>query len=86
MSTHVERNHVVHVGSNSACDCTDTERYRKTRPPTSCYQNSGANLDTFAKKQRLVSSQYYVNQKKSIEVLIGADHVLGIEREADFSK
>jgi hypothetical protein len=84
MSTHVERNHVVHVAGNSTRDCTDIERNRKTRPPTSCHQNSGANLDTFAKDQRLVSSQYYVSQKKLIEVLIGADHVLGLERELIF--
>jgi len=86
MSTHVERNHVVHVaGNNSTRDCTDIERNRKTRPPTSCHQNSGANLDTFAKEQSLVNSQYFVSQNL-IEVLIGADHVLGLEREADFSK
>ena len=85
MSTHVERNHVVHVAGNSARDCTDIERNRETRPPTSCHQNSGANLDTFAKEQSLVSSQYFVNQNL-IEVLIGAEHVLGLEREADFSK
>jgi len=86
MSTHVERNHVVHVVGNSTRDCTDIERNRKTRSPTSCHQISGANFDTFAKDQRLVSSQYYVSQKNLIEVLIGADHVLGLEREADFSK
>ena len=50
MSTHVERNHVVHVAGNSARDCTDIERYQKTRPPTSCHQNPGANLETFAKE------------------------------------
>jgi len=85
MSTHVERNHVVHVAGNSARDCTDIEQYRKTRPPTSCHQNSVAKFDTFAKEQSLVSSQYFVNQNL-IEVLIGAEHVLGLEREADFSK
>ena len=58
MSTHVETNHVVHVAENSTRDCTDIERNRKTRPPTSCHQISGANLDTFAKDQRLDSSQY----------------------------
>jgi len=84
MSTHVEKNHVVHVAGNSARDCTDIERNRKTRSPTSCYQNSGANLDTFAKEQSLVSSQYFVSQNLS-EVSIGVDHVLGLEREADFS-
>jgi len=41
MSTHVERNHVVHEAGNSARDCSDIERYRKTRPPTSCRQDSG---------------------------------------------
>ena len=30
MSTHVERNRVVHVTGNSARDCTDIEQYRKT--------------------------------------------------------
>ena len=60
MSTHLERNHVEHVAGNSAFDCTDIERYRKTRPPTSCHQNSG--LDTFAKKQSLASSPYFVSQ------------------------
>jgi len=44
-----------------------------------------AKFDTFAKEQSLVSSQYFVNQNL-IEVLIGAEHVLGLEREADFSK
>jgi len=76
MSTHVGRDHVEHVAGNGARDCTDIEQYRKTRPPTSCHQNSGANLDTFAKEQILVSSQYFVSQNL-IEVLIGADHVLG---------
>jgi len=85
MSTHVERNHVVHIAGNNARDCTDIEQYRKTRSPTSCHYNSGANLDTFAKEPSLVSSQYFVSQNL-IEVLIGADHVLGLEREADFSK
>ena len=85
MSTHFEKNHLVHVAVNSARDCTDIERNCKTRLPTSCHQNSGANLDTFAKEQSLVSSQYVVSQNL-IEVLIGADHVLGLEREADFSK
>jgi len=59
MSTHFERNYVVHVASNSAFDCTDIE-YHKTRPPTSCHQNSG--LYTFAKEQSLASSQYFVSQ------------------------
>jgi len=63
----------------------DIERNRKTRPPTSCHQNLGANLDTFAKEQSPVSSQYFVSQNL-IEVLIGADHVLGLEREAEFSE
>jgi len=66
MSTNVERNHVVHVAGNSARDCTDIEQYLKTRPPTSCHQNSGANFDTFAKDRRLVSSQHYVSQNESL--------------------
>jgi len=86
MSTYIDRNHVVHAAGNSTRDCTDIERYRKTRPSTSCHQNSGANLDTCAKDQRLVSLQYYVSQKKLIEVFFGAGHVLGLEREAEFSK
>jgi len=85
MSTHVERKHVVHVAGNSTRDCTDIEHNRKTRPLTSCHQDSGANLDTFAKEQSLVSSQYFASQIL-IEVLIGADHVLGLGRGADFSK
>ena len=44
-----------------------------------------SNLDTFAKEQSLVSSQYFVSQNL-IEVLIGVDHVLGLEMETDFSK
>jgi len=32
MSTHMERNHVVHVAGNSARDCSDIERFRKTHP------------------------------------------------------
>jgi len=81
MSTHVKRNHVVHAAGNSA----DIEQYRKTRLDTSCHQNSGTNLDTFAKEQSLVSSQCFVSQNLN-EVLIRADHVLGLEREADFSR
>ena len=61
ISTHVESNRVVHVAGNSARDCTDIELNRKTRPPTSCHQNLEANLDTFAKEQSLVSSQYLVS-------------------------
>ena len=68
------------------------KRYRKTRPPTSCHQNSGsecnwireANLDTFTKEQSLVSPQS-LSIKDLIEVLIGADLVLGLKREAEFS-
>jgi len=53
----------MHVTGNSTRDCTDIERNHKTRPPASCHQNSGVNLDTFAKDQRIVSSQYYVSQR-----------------------
>jgi len=73
------------LAGNRARDRTDMEQYRKTRPPTSCHQNSGANLDTFAKEQSLVSSRHFVSQNL-IEVLIEADHVLGLEMEADISK
>ena len=76
---------MVHVAGNSTRDCTDIERNRKTRPPTSCHQNSGPNLETFAKEQSLVSSQYFASQNL-IEVFIAADHVLGLGIEADFSK
>jgi len=44
-----------------------------------------SNLDTLAKEQSLVSSQYFVSQNL-FEVSIGADHVLGSEREADLPK
>jgi len=74
----------MHIAGKSARDCTEIERNRKTRPHTSCHQNSGANLDTCVKEQSLVSSQYFFSQNL-IEVLLGADHVLGLEREADFS-
>jgi hypothetical protein len=44
-----------------------------------------ANLDTFAKEQSLVSLQFFVSQGFN-EVILSADHVLGVEREADISK
>ena len=69
----------MHVAGYNKRDCTDIERNRKTRLPTYCQQNSGVNLVTFVNEQSLVSSHHF-------EVLIGADHVLGLGREADFSK
>jgi len=44
-----------------------------------------SNLDKFAKEQSLLSSQHFVSQRFD-QVLIGADHVLGLKREADLSK
>ena len=42
---------------------THTHTHTHARPPACCHQISRANLDTFAKKQCLVSSQYFVSQK-----------------------
>jgi len=63
MLTHFETNHFVHVAGNSARICRDIEGCRKTQLPINCHQNSGANLDTFAQEQSLVSSQYFVSEK-----------------------
>jgi len=76
----------MHVAGKSARDCTDIERNRKTRPPPSCHQNSGANLDTFAKEQSLVSKLTIIRQSKCDWSITWSRPCLGLREGSWFFK